>query len=259
MLAELDRDALPNADNVDEEFSDPPFDPGSVYSMPYQWGTTGLGVDLEVVGEDAPHSWALLFDPEVTADYQGRMSMLDDPREAMAAALAYLGHDINTTSEDELGEAADLIAETSDRLAAFDSNLYGDLLMSGETAVAHGYSGTFFAAFDEADDPDRYTYVIPEEGGVKWVDTIAILADAPHPCTAHTFINFILDAENGAALTNWTYYASPNAAAEEFIVEDILEDPAIYPPEEVLAELEFLRDTGDAEILYNDLFTRAKS
>ena len=86
---------------------------------------------------------------------------------------------------------------------------------------------------------------------------MAVLADAPHPCTAHTFIDFLLDAENGAALTNWNYYGSPNAAAEEFILEEILEDPAIYPPDE--EGLFFLEDTGEAEILYNDLFTRAKS
>jgi len=87
---------------------------------------------------------------------------------------------------------------------------------------------------------------------------MAVLADAPHPCTAHTFINFILNARNGAQLTNWVFYASPNAAAEEFIDPEILEDPAIYPPEEVEDNLEFLHDTGDVESQYTDLFEEAK-
>lgn len=257
LLMELDRAAIPNAENVAEEFAEPPYDPGNVYSLPYQWGTTGLGVDMEVVGDDVEPTWDLIFDPEVASQYAGKIALLDDPRETMGAALYYLGYSPNTTSEEELQEAADLLAEAKANIAAFDSNLYTDLLLSGEVAISHGFSGNYFAAFDEADGWDRYAYLIPEEGATKWVDTMAILADAPHPCTAHAFINFLLDAENGAQLTNWNFYASPNAAAEEFIDPEILEDPAIYPVSE--DNLYFLEDTGEAEILYNDLFTRAKS
>lgn len=258
LLMELNRDAIPNAENVADEFADPPYDPGNVYSMPYQWGTTGLGVDMEAVGEDVEATWALVFDPEIASQYSGQIALLDDPRETMAAALYYLGYSPNTTTEAELQEASDLIAQATEHIAAFDSNLYTDLLLSGEVVISHGFSGNYFASFNEDEEGwDRYAYLIPTEGATKWVDTMAVLTDAPHPCTAHTFIDFLLDAENGAQLTNWNYYGSPNAAAEEFILEEILDDPAIYPPDE--SGLHFLEDTGDAEILYNDLFTRAKS
>ncbi|MBW3659176.1 MAG: spermidine/putrescine ABC transporter substrate-binding protein [Actinobacteria bacterium] len=257
ILLPLDKDAIPNHVNVADEFADPPFDPGNQFSLPYQWGTTGLGVDTAVVGEDVEASWDLIFDPETASQYSGQIALLDDPRETMAAALYYLGYSPNTTSDEELQEASDLIAEAKQHIAAFDSNLYTDLLLSGEVAISHGFSGNYFAAFAEAENPDQYRYLIPLEGATKWVDTMAVLADAPHPCTGHTFINFLLDAENGAQLTNWNYYGSPNAAAEEHILPEILEDPAIYPPDD--ADLFFLEDTGDAEILYNDLFTRAKS
>ncbi len=259
LLLQLDKAAIPNAENVAEDFTSPPFDPELAYSMPYQWGTTGLGVDTTVVGDDPEATWGWVFDPEMSDELDGRISLLDDPREAMGAALAYTGASINSTDEAELQEAADLIARTTDRLAAFDSDQYEDLLVSGETAVAHGYSGDFFSAFDAAENADDFTYLIPEEGAVRWVDNMAVLADAPHPCTAHAFINFILDAENGAQLTNWNFYGSPNSAAEEFIDAEVLEDPAIYPPQDVLAELEFIEDTGDSERLYTDLFTEAKS
>jgi len=83
-----------------------------------------------------------------------------------------------------------------------------------------------------------------------------VVIDAPHPCTAHTFINFILDAENGAALTNWNYYASPNAASVEFIDPEILEDPIVYPQDQ--RKLEFIADTGDFEINFSDAFVEAK-
>ncbi|HEX6255013.1 MAG TPA: spermidine/putrescine ABC transporter substrate-binding protein [Euzebyales bacterium] len=259
LLLQLDKDAIPNAENVAEDFTEPPFDPELAFSMPYQWGTTGLGLSLADTSDDPEATWGWIFDPEMGGDLDGRISMLDDPREAMAAALSYLGYSINSTNEDEIREAADLIAETTDRLAAFDSDQYEDLLISGETAVAHGYSGDFFLNFDENDAWDDFVYLIPQEGAVRWVDTMAVLADAPHPCTAHAFINFILDARNGAQLTNWNFYGSPNAAAEEFIDAEILEDPAIYPPEDVLEQLQFLEDTGETETLYTDLFTEAKS
>jgi spermidine/putrescine-binding protein len=182
--------------------------------------------------------------------------MLDDPRETMGAALYWLGYDPNTTDEGELEEAADAISNARGWTAAFTSDQFSDLLLAGEVAVAQGYSGNFLDSFG---DDESYAYLIPEEGATIWTDNLAILADADAPCTAHTFINYILDAENGAQLTNWTYYASPNAAASEFIEAEILEDEAIYPDDETRDNLFFLEDTGDAEILFTDYFTQAKS
>jgi spermidine/putrescine-binding protein len=255
VLLPLDKDAIPNAANVDEDFTSPPYDENLEYSLPYQWGTTGIGVDLESTGPDPEPTWGWLFDPEMAGDQ--RVSMLDDPRETMGAALYYLGYDPNTTDEGELEEAADLVAQ-ADWVTTFTSDQYPELLLTGETTVGHGYSGNLLDNIYGADDPDRYAYLIPEEGATIWTDNMAILATSQHPCTAHAFINFILDAENGAQLTNWTFYASPNAAATEFIDEEVLEDPAIYPDEDVRDNLFFLENTGEAEILYTDLFTRAQ-
>jgi spermidine/putrescine-binding protein len=197
-----------------------------------------------------------VFDAELAEAHGGRISLLDDPRETLGAALYYLGHDPNTTDEDELQAAADLVAEAREWTAAFTSDQFSELLLAGETVVAHGFSGNFL---DNFGDDERYRYLIPEEGATIWTDNMAVLADAPHPCTAHTFIDFVLDAENGAQLTNYTFYASPNAAAREFIDPEILDDPAIYPDPATQDNLHFLEDTGDAEILFNDYFTRAKS
>lgn len=255
LLLPLDLDAIPNRVNVDEDFLAPPYDPDLAHSLPYQWGTTGLGVNLALIGDVEP-SWALLFDPEVAGALPGRVTFLDDPRETLGAALYYLGYDPNTTSEDELQEAADLVQRARSWTAAFTSDQYSELLIAGESVVAHGYSGNFL---DNFGDDERFAYLIPEEGATIWTDNLAILADAPHPCTAHTFLNFLMDAENGAALTNWTYYASPNAAASAFIDADILSDEAIYPSEEARERLYFLEDTGDFEIRFTDLYTRAKS
>lgn len=257
LLLPLDHDALPNLVNMEDTFRESPFDPGNRYSAPYQWGTTGIGVNVERLG-DVPATWGLIFDPALASEYEGQITMLDDAREAMGAALKYLGYSLNTTDEGELREAADLIREASNRIATFTSLGYDDLLASGETLVAHGWSGDLLVAVDES-EVGELEYVIPEEGSVIWVDNLAIPADAPSPCTAHTFLNFMLDAENGAALTNYVWYASPNAAAEEYIDPEILEDPAIYPPEEVTATLEFIEDVGEATPLYEQLFAEVKS
>lgn len=256
LLMELQADALPNLSNLGSEFVGMPYDPDGTYSVAYQWGTTGLGVNLSVVGEDFTPSWSLAFDPEATAAYPGGVSLLNDARETVGAALKYLGYSLNETSEDALQEAADLIAAAN--VTTFDSDQYPDNLVNGEVSVSHGYSGNFFTAFDESENPDNWAYVIPQEGATLWTDTMAIPADADHPCTAHTFINFLLDAENGAQLTNWTFYASPNEAAEEFIDPEILEDPAIYPDDETFALLEAIEDTGDDEILFTDYFNIAR-
>jgi spermidine/putrescine-binding protein len=264
LLVPINKDALSNLANLDSRFTGLPFDPDNQYSVAYQWGTTGIGYSYEVVPEDWEPSWDVFFDPAVAPDATGALTFLNDPREVMATALKYLGYSANTTSQAELDEAVELLQGIKDRITAFATDGYEDLLVEGEIVAAHGYSGDFFAAYDEAstDDYDAYEdfgYGIPKEGGVAWVDTMAIPITADAPCTAHTFIDFILDAENGAALTNWNFYASPNAAAEPFIDPEILEDDTIYPSADVLANLEFLRDTGiDFELQYQDAFDRVK-
>jgi len=257
-LQPLNKDAIPNIGNLLPEFaSGLPFDPDATYTAPYQWGTTGLGVDLSITGEDVPQSWGLIFDPELAAEYNlegSYATLLNDPRETMGAALKYLGYSLNTTSEAELDEAKKLVQDAVDRVAAYDSDQYDELLVTGDSQVAHGYSGNFIVQFDGAEG--NYTYFVPDEGGTRWVDNMAIPKDAPHPCTAHTFINFLLDAERGAQLTNWNFYASPNGASTEFIDPEVLEDPIVYPTD--TSKLEFISDTGDFEINFSDAFIEAK-
>jgi len=256
----LNQDAIPNLANLSEEFTGLPYDPESTYSVPYQAGTTGLAVDTAVVGTDFPRSWSIVFDDEFASQFGGQISLLNDPRETLGAALKYLGYSLNTTSEDELAEARDLISSASGNLAAFNTDSSDELLTSGETAIAHGFSGDMFTQILETDEgTDRYVYFVPEEGGTRWIDNMAIPFDAPHPCTAHTFINWLMDGEQGAALANWNYYTTPNEAAKPFLDEDLLaflEDPAVITSGE--ESLELIVDTGDFEINYSDAFIEAK-
>lgn len=265
LLVEINKDAVPNAANLGAAFTNPPYDPDGKYSLAYQWGTTGIGVSyeaLEALGQEDDPSWSMIFDPTVADQYAGRISMLNDGIETIAAALKYLGYSINDVidagNEDAIREAGELLRETNARLAKYDSVNFGDDLVNGEVDIAHGWSGGFFLSFDEADAWEDFAYVIPKEGGVRWVDNMSIPVTAEAVCSAHTMMNYLLDAERGAQLTNWTFYASPNEAATPFITEDITGDPAIYPPPEVEANLELIPNTGELSLLIQDQFTQAK-
>ena len=263
LLIKFNPDTVPNLSNIAAEFTNLPYDPGNQYSAPYQWGTTGIGYAYGSIDDENGVSWGVIFDPDQADVNTGFISLLDDERETMGAALIYLGYSINTLVEAEVDEAAALISATRTRLAAFTSVGYADLLTSGEFVVSQGWNGDFLYSYDTAstDDYDAYEdfgYAIPIEGAAAWVDTMAIPSTVEHPCSAQTFINFMLGGFIGGELTNYNYYASPNAAAEEFIYPEILEDPAIYPPADVLERLEFFEDLGDFGTYYADAYSAAK-
>lgn len=256
MLAPLNHDNLPNLDNLADRFRDLPYDPNNEYCVPYQWGTTGIGfLDGQV---DEPTSWAAIFIAGEAAPYFERMTMLDDAREVFAAALIYLGYDINTTDEAQLEEAKELLIQAKAGLAGFDSDTYDDLLAAEENLLAHGWNGDFLFV---QEDNESIAFTIPDEGGVIWVDNICIpnTVSPEEKAAAETFINFLLEPEVGAQLSEWNYYASPNAAAEDVLTEDFLNDPAVYPPPEDLERLHFIEPVGEAEALYQRLFDEVKS
>jgi spermidine/putrescine transport system substrate-binding protein len=255
LLAKPNHENIPNITNIDPKFANPPYDPGMVYCVPYQWGTTGIGYNTEVF-EEPPDSLAYIFDPEIASEYAGQFTMLNDSRESMGAALKYLGYSLNTTDEAQLTQARDLLIQQKKWVYAYDNEQFEDLLSADETMLAHGWSGDFFMA---AVEDERIWYAIPKEGGTIWADNLCIPKTAPSRYTAEVFINYLLRPEVGAAISNFTWYASPNAAATEFIDPEILEEPAIYPPTEVMERLEWIEDVGEATPLYERLWTEVKA
>ena len=255
-IQKLNKAAIPNFGNLDPNL-DTSYDPTGEYVAPYQGGTTGLGVNLSVVGDDAAAGWGLVFDPAIASKYAGQITLLNDPRETLGAALKYLGYSLNTTDDGELAEAKDLVGAAVENIAAFESDQYDELLTTGASVIAHGYSGNVVVSIDEYEGDDEYAYFVPSQGGTIWTDNMAVPFDAPHPCTAHTFINFILDAENGAQLSEWNYYASPNARSNEMMDPEVREVLAVMYPDD-LSGLEYITDTGDFETNFSDAFSEAK-
>jgi spermidine/putrescine transport system substrate-binding protein len=255
LLAELNFDNIPNFANIDERFRDPPYDPGNKVSVPYQWGTSGIGYNADLF-EEPPDSWAYLFEPELAAEYGGKISMLNDPREAIGAALKYLGYSLNTVDTAQLEEAKQLLLRQKAWVSTYDSEGFEDLLAAGETNLAHGWSGDFFMAAVEA---PHIWYAIPDEGSVIWTDNLAIPKTANSQYTAEVFINYLLRPDVAAKVSNYTWYASPNAAATDLIEQEITEEEAIYPPPEVMERLEFIEDVGEATTIFDRLWTEIKS
>jgi putrescine transport system substrate-binding protein len=266
LLAEIDTADLSNFGNVSTDFVNAPFDPGNKHCVPYQWGTTGLGYRAgnEYFEENTPDSWAYLFEPELLEQFSDSgVNVLNDQRELIAAALFYLGYSPNSIDRAELEQARDLILQAKPYWKTFNSEDYEDaLLVPDEVVFSHGWSGdiagAYWNTYEDATEDGNWYYAIPEEGAVKWLDNICITASSEEYETALHFMNYLLDAEIGATITNYTYYGSPNEAANEFILDEILEDPSIYPPAEVQAKLEWLVELGDGVFLYDEMWTAIK-
>jgi spermidine/putrescine-binding protein len=253
LLTKLNHDNIPNLANLSDLFKSPPYDPDLEYSVPYQWGTTGIGYNSEIV---EPDSWAYIFDPAIASEYSGKITMLNDSRESIGAALKYLGYSLNSTDEAQLEEAKALLIQTKPFLFSYDSDQFEDLIAADEVVYGHGWSGDYFAA---AEEDERIWYIIPEEGGVVWADNLCIPKTSKNAYTAEVFINYILQPEVAAQITNFTWFGSPVEAANEFIDPEILEEPAIYPPDEVMAKLEWIEDVGDATPIYERIWTEVKA
>jgi spermidine/putrescine transport system substrate-binding protein len=266
LLAEIDAESLPNFANIGDAYKNAPYDPGNAHCVPYQWGTTGLAyrTGFPAFADSAPDSWAFLFEPELLEQYrQDGINVLDDQRELLSAALFYLGFSPNSTERSELEAARDLILRAKPYYKTFNGSDYFTTLMPADEIVfSHAWSGdaaaAYWSTYDEATEDGNWYYAIPKEGAVRWQDNICIPAGSQRYQTALHFMNFLMGAEAAAAVTNFTYYASPNDAARPFIDEEILNNPGIYPPEEVMAKLEYLRNLGDGVFLYDEMWTAIK-
>lgn len=251
LLRPLNHENLPNMVHMNPVFMGLSFDPENRYSIPYQWGSAGIGINVARI-PDYEESWELLWDQR----YSGRISMLDDMRSGLAPALKRLGYSVNTTNGQELEEALELMIKQKPLVKAYTSDTYIDLLKSGDIWIAYGWSGDIYQVAKE--NPD-IRFFIPKEGTYLWVDNMVIPRNAPSPYTAEVFMNYIMDPQVSAGITNTTWYASPNMNATPYIRPEITGDPSIYLSDEILERSEFMQDVGENTSLYERTWSRLKS
>tara|TARA_Y100000815_G_scaffold210602_1_gene195023 strand:- start:1760 stop:2845 length:1086 start_codon:yes stop_codon:yes gene_type:complete len=267
----LDFSKLPNAVNLWDVIQErtATYDPGNAYSINYMWGTTGIGVNVakvaEVLGEDAPiGSLELVFNPENMEKLAAcGVHFLDAPTEMIPAALAYLGENPDSHDPEVIARTEAVLGAVRPYVQKFHNSEYINALANGDICVAVGWSGDILQARDRADEANNgveIAYNAPSEGALMWFDQMAIPVDAPNPDAAHTFLNFILDAHNMAAASNYVYYANGNFASQEFLEEDVIGDPAIYPDAETLKNL-YITTPYDPKVqrVVTRLWTKIKS
>lgn len=285
LLQPYTKEWIPNLSNMFEQHLDQPFDhdaQGNLYSSPYQWGTTGIGFRTDVFDKadlDAPDGlgWDVFWTPTYTGslgtfDLTNKLMMMNDAREVFSAALKRLGWidqganptatvppqwSLNSTDDSQLIAARDaLISGANPILLQYNTELQGPYLANKTTYADHAWTGDIilYAVQPWKRQPNPVDYIVPKQGGARWMDNICIPADAAHEATAHVFANYIMDGVIGAQITDYNLYATPNAAAYELLTTypnanfgqgyDPRKDTRIYPDSVTLARTEWSLDVG---------------
>jgi spermidine/putrescine transport system substrate-binding protein len=264
LVAKLDKANIPNIGNLDPSYMNLYYDPGNEYSVPYFVGVTGIAYNKTVI-TTPPDTWAALFDPARLEPYKGKVSMLDDERESIGAALIYLGTSINDTDPANLAKAEELLQAQKPLLAAYNSSDFNRKLAAEEVVIAHAWNGSAGQAYTGLDDfpgnPD-IGFVVPKEGGAIWQDNLMIVGDTSRKYTAEVFINYLLDAEVGAKNTDYILYGTPNVEAAKLIAPETkaVFDAGFGPPgSELIERLQWIKRSEGNNTIFSDVWTRIKS
>lgn len=243
----LDRSQLPQWDNLNKDLLQTleVSDPGNQYSIPYMWGSIGIGYNLDKVraelGDVPMDSWDVIFNPEhVSKLHECGVAVLDSPTEIIPAAMHYLGLPADSENPEHIRQAEELLLKVRPYITYFHSSRYISDLANGNICVAVGYSGDIYqskARAEEGTGNVRLAYRIPEEGAGTFFDMVGIPADAKNVTEAHEFINYLLQPQVMADLTNYLQFPNANAAATELVDEEYRNDPGVYPDENMLKKL----------------------
>jgi putrescine transport system substrate-binding protein len=269
-LRKLDKSKLANLGHLDSQIMQlvEANDPGNEHGVPYLRGTTSLGYNPEMVekvlGTRTIDSLAAIFDPAMASKLaECGITWLDAPADMFQLAFIYLGLDANSHRPEDLGAAEALLTRVRPYVRYFHSSQYLNDLASGEVCLSVGWSGGIEQARQrgaEAAAPVEVTHVIPKEGAPLWCDMVAIPADAPHPENAYLFMDYLMEPEVIAAITNTVGQANGNAASLPYVAEAVRNNPSIYPSDEVYRRLTLDRSWSPEQMLaVNRVWTRIEA
>ena len=231
----LDMSRIPNIALMDPALMSQKWDPNNEYHVPKDFGTTGILVRKKIVTEPVT-SWREFFDL-AKGKYSGRVVMVDSLGDVLVMPLKMLGYSLNETDPAKLDEARALLLELAPHILALDSDTYQDKLATEEAVLCLGWTGPLLELRANPETADT-EYVVPSEGTLFWMDAWVKLADAPHPNASYEWLNWIHEPEVQAAETEYTGYATPNLEAKKLVSQELLDDPAIFPPESAMGGLE---------------------
>lgn len=248
VFQKLDRSKLPNWQHLDPQLMKliEANDPGNQYAVPYMYGTVLIGFNPDKIkaalGDNAPvDSWDLIFKEENIAKLQQcGVALLDSPSEILPLALHYLGLSPNSQEPADYAKAEQLLSKIRPYVRYFHSSKYMSDIANGEICVAVGYSGSFSQAANNAKQAKNGVTVdmrLPKEGAPIWFDMMAIPKDAKNIDEAHAFINFLLQPQVIAPISDFVGYPNPNKDATALVAESIRTNPNLYPTAEAMQKL----------------------
>ena len=254
LISRIDTNKVPNRVNVEAPFKSPSYDPTNSYTLPYQWGTTGILYRDSTI-DVSKASYSMLFDKKKT---KGNFSLLDEGRSMLSMALQAKGFSANSTNQQEIDQAVELIlqAKKDTNFIGFDGSVSGkDKVLSGIDWAAIVFNGDAMTAIAE---DTTLRFAIPTEGSFMWVDAMTLSSNAQNIEGAYAFMNYILDANIGAKLAKYINYATPNRAALELIDENFKNNRVINPSRDEIDRMVFLRNLSSASKLFDDAWEIVK-
>lgn len=251
LLAEINKDNIPNIKYIGEEYLDLDFDPGNKYSVPYMWGTFGILYNKTMV-DDVVDSWDILWNEK----YAGQILMLDSQRDSIGVSLKRLGYSMNTRDLNELEEAKNELIKQKPLVYAYVGDDVKQLMVAEEAALAVVWSGDAVAMMWENENLE---YVYPKEGTNIWFDNMVIPKNAKNKELAEQFINFLNRPDIAARNVQYIGYSTPNVAAQELLPEEIRNSQVAYPSKEILKNTEIFRDMKDMLNVYDELWLEVKT
>lgn len=237
MLAPLDKAKLSNFKHLDESLLSKPYDPDNTYSVPYTWGSTGIGINTSEIS-DKITAWKDLWNPK----WKGKLLLTNDMREVFQMALRINGHSANTTNPEEIKQAYERLKLLMPNVLAYNSDAPREPYLAGDVNLGMIWNGEVIMA--QAEEPN-INYIYPEEGGIFWVDSFAIPKGAANKDNAHKFIDFMLRPETAKRTVEALGYATPNKTALPLLDKTLRENSIIFPPKETIDKGEFQKDVGD--------------
>ncbi len=251
MLEKLDHSKLPNIRFVNQKvLADLAIDKKMEYSVPYMLGYTCVAYNKDKVGK-LPESWDVFSN----AKYAGKMTMLNDHRETIGAALFFLGKSMNDTNDADLAKAKEILLKWKKNLAKFDNELYKVGIQSGEFLIVQGYSGDLFQVLAES---PNLAYMCPKEGISMSCDDWVIPASAKNKELAYKFIDFVCEPKNAAKNMEFTCYSAPIPEARKYVSEENKNHPGMFIPDDLYKRGELIRDLGADNAKFNELWDVVK-
>ena len=252
LLQKINKDNIPNLQEMNESDMGQPYDPNNDYTVPYMNGTIGIIYNKDLV-DDTVDSWDIMWNEK----YKKQIFVLDAQRDAIGMALKKLGYSLNTTDEKELEEAKNLLIEQKPLVLKYGADEVKDLMTSGEAAIAMIWSGEGLTL---ADENENLEYVIPKEGANYWLDSWAIPANANDKETAEAFINFVSGKDNAYKIAEEIGYTTPNKLAMEEQPEEVRNNEGAYMPEEVMERCEIYKYLPQEKLkLYEEVWSAVKA